>query len=139
MILGIGTDLVQVSRMERIVEKEASLQRLFTPLELDYARGRRDFTETCAGLFAAKEALGKALGCGLGGLGFHDVEILHQEGGAPEVLLHGAALEKMKAMGGKRMHLSIAHDGDFAQAVALMEGMDHREWEKEDAWPRKES
>ena len=122
MILGIGTDLIRMDRLEKLSADPNRLCRLFTPAELDYARKRRDFLETLAGMFAAKEAMGKALGCGVIGIGFLDFEVCHTPEGGPVARLHGRALERMQVLDGKMMHLSIAHDGGFAQAVAILEG-----------------
>jgi len=115
---GAGMDLCEISRMERLVENERFLDRYFTPEEAVYVRGKgRSAAQTLAGLFAAKEALGKALG---GGIDFElrEAEIRHGEQGEPYFVLHGALAERVR---GERLHLSISHDGGFAGAICLRE------------------
>lgn len=120
MVLGMGIDLAEVGRMARACEKEHFCQRIFTPGENQRIRQRG--SQTAAGLFAAKEAVAKALGTGFRGFGPQAVEIQVDELGKPECLLHGGALARMQEMGGQRVHVSITHTGDMAAAVAVLEG-----------------
>ena len=113
---GVGFDLCEISRMERLVANERFVDRYFTPEEAEYVRGKgRSAAQTLAGLFAAKEALGKALG---GGIDFElrEAEIRHGGQGEPYYVLHGALAERIR---GEKLHLSISHDGGFAGAVCL--------------------
>jgi len=120
MISGVGTDLCRIERIARAMENPRFLERLYTPAErarLDNLCAERR-AERAAGMFAAKEAVAKALGTGFSGFGFADVEILADEKGKPAAHLHGGAAEL--AMGA-RVHLSISHDAGLAMAFAVIE------------------
>lgn len=121
MILGVGADLAAVGRIERALENPRFLERVYTPGERERLEGlcpeRR--AERAAGLFAAKEAVAKALGTGFRGFRFADVEILPDAAGRPAVFLRGGA--KALAGEGARLHVSISHDGKMALAFAVME------------------
>lgn len=120
MIQGIGTDLCRIERIARAMENPRFLERLYTPAErarLDNLCDERR-RERAAGMFAAKEAVAKALGTGFTGFSFSDVEILSDEKGKPVVHLHGGAAESAK---GANVHLSISHDGGMAMAFAVIE------------------
>lgn len=111
---GLGLDLCAIPRMQALLESGRSLRRLFTPEEEDYIRGRgASAAQTMAGLFAAKEAVLKALGTGLS-VPMTDVVITHSPLGQPQVILHGKAAQ----LGGFFL-LSITHEGDMAAATAL--------------------
>lgn len=120
MILGVGTDLCRIDRMARAMENPRFLDRLYTSAErarLEKLCAERK-AERVAGMFAAKEAVAKALGTGFVGFGFADVEILSDDSGKPIALLHGGA----KALAGDAVvHLSISHDGGMAIAFAVIE------------------
>jgi holo-[acyl-carrier protein] synthase len=123
-ILGIGLDLVELARVARLLERhgERFAQRLCVPGELQERRAER-LVQHLGGLFAAKEAVLKALGTGWAqGLGFRDVEVVRGVGGAPGILLHGAAALRAERLGVSRVHLSITHERDYAAAVAVLEG-----------------
>lgn len=122
MILGIGIDLCEVPRMAEALDKPGFLARHFTEAEQAYIRGRgKSAAHSLAGHFAAKEAALKALGCGIV-LPLQEVEVLHDERGAPRYALHGKARERMEAAGGHCLHLSITHTAEMAAAVAVLEG-----------------
>ena len=120
MIQGVGTDLCQIGRIARAMENPRFLTRLYTPAERERLENlcaeRR--AQRAAGMFAAKEAIAKALGTGFTGFGFADVEILADEKGRPFAALHGGAAELAK---GATVHLSISHDGGMALAFAVIE------------------
>lgn len=121
-ILGIGIDLCPVARMRGMKQPERFLARYFTEDERVYIAGKHlAMHESLAGHFAAKEALVKALGCGIV-LPLSDIAITHDGQGAPHFLLRGQALERFQALGGKALHLSITHTDDMAAAVAIVEG-----------------
>lgn len=123
MILGLGLDLCSVSRMEALMENEAFLKRYFTDHERLYLHDKGlGKAESLAGLFAAKEALLKALGLGLAGGALSEVEVFHDEKGAPKIKVSGQALKNMRAMGAQSAHLSISHDSGMAAAVCVLEG-----------------
>jgi len=124
MILGTGLDLVEVARIAGLVERhgERFLQRVFTQAELDYCLPRAAREAHLAGRFAAKEAVFKALGTGWSEtVSWKQVEVLAGESGAPEARLSGGAAERLAALGGKRVHVSITHDGRMAAASAIIE------------------
>ena len=120
MIQGVGTDLCTIERIARAIGNPRFLQRIYTPAErarLDNLCDERRH-ERAAGMFAAKEAVAKALGTGFVGFGFSDVDILSDEKGKPVVRLHGGAAELAKDA---NVHLSISHDGGMALAFAVIE------------------
>ena len=120
MIQGVGTDLCRIDRIARAMENPRFLDRLYSPAErarLENLCDKRRH-ERAAGMFAAKEAVAKALGTGFTGFGFADVEILSDERGKPVVRLHGGAAEMA---GDAQVHLSISHDGGMAMAFAVIE------------------
>ena len=124
MILGIGMDLCRIDRLEQAVAKPHFLSRVYTPREqariTDASEKRRG--EIAAGLFAAKEAVSKALGTGISGFGFSDIEIQPNALGKPECTLHGKARERLDAMGGKNIFITITHESGMAAATAVIEG-----------------
>ncbi len=122
-ILGIGLDVVNLERIGRIHARHggAFVRRISRPGEAKPYQ-RQALIEHLGGLFAAKEAMFKALGTGWGqGVGFRQVEIVYAESGAPGYRLHGAAAERGLALGVASMHLSITHERAFAAAVAILE------------------
>ena len=119
MCKGIGLDLCEITRMEKLLQDGRFLDRYFTPAEIAYVRSRgKSAAATLAGLFAAREALGKALG---GGLDFEmkEAEVCHTEAGTPYFCLTGRLKERV---GDSRLFLSVSHDGGVAAAVCLLEG-----------------
>lgn len=127
MIIGIGTDLVEISRVRRFIEGDSGkrfLERVLTPEERALAEERKGrLAEFVAGRFAAKEAVVKAIGTGIGGVtGFQDVEVLPVGGGRPAVVLSEGAMERLGwKKGSFAVHLSITHVGEFASAYAVVE------------------
>ena len=123
-IVGIGTDMCTVSRIAKAIEKEHFYQSVYLDGERAYlaAKGRGK-AESAAAMFAAKEAVAKALGTGFAkGVGVAMIEVTHDELGAPGVLLHEGAKERLAAIGGKRVLLSLTHEGDMAMAFVVIEG-----------------
>lgn len=122
MILGLGVDLCEIARMERAIAREGFLARYFTQEERDYIASRGAMgAQTAAGLFAAKEAMLKALGVGLA-VPLREAGVTHDAQGAPRAALTGAAAARLAALGGQTMHLSISHEGGMAVAMAVAEG-----------------
>lgn len=118
MIKGIGFDLCEIARMEKNAENEHFLHRFFTEREVAFIRSKgKKRAHTLAGIFAAKEALSKALGTGIV-FELKDVEVLHSEAGQPYYSLTG---EAEALAGGDRFLLSISHDGGTAGAVCVRE------------------
>ena len=121
--LGIGVDLCAVSRIERAIQKAHFLNRVFTEAERAYLQGRgRGAGESAAAMFAAKEAVAKALGTGFGSLAPADVEITHDASGAPAYLINEKTRSALQARGAQSAFLSVTHDGDYAMATAILEG-----------------
>lgn len=123
-IIGIGTDLCAVSRMERAIEREHFYTRVFLEGERAYLNGKgKARAQSAAAMFAAKEAVAKALGTGFAkGVMPWVIEVTHAESGAPGAALHGDALTRLKEIGGARVLLSLTHEGDMAMAFAVIEG-----------------
>lgn len=125
MILGVGIDIIEVARVAAAVERfgDRFLQRVFLPDEIAYCRAHRVAAPFIAGRFAAKEAISKAFGTGIGAaLGWHDMEIRHHASGAPFVVLHGNAVPLLQERGGHRVWISLSHTENYAAAVAVLEG-----------------
>ncbi|MGE0880824.1 MAG: holo-ACP synthase [Acidimicrobiia bacterium] len=119
-MIGIGIDAVDIDRFRRSLERTPRLvDRLFTEGERTYAARRNDPTERLAARFAAKEAVMKAMGVGLGSFGFHDVEVIRAESGAPSLVLRGAAQDLARSRGITNWHVSLTHTALIAQAVVV--------------------
>lgn len=118
--LGLGVDAVDLERFRTSLARTPGLvARLFTDAERAYASRRRDPTERLAARFAAKEAVMKALGVGLGAFPFRDVEVARADSGEPALVLRGAAAELAAARGVQRWHVSLTHTATTAIAVVL--------------------
>jgi holo-[acyl-carrier protein] synthase len=114
---GIGIDLVDVGRFESALRRRPRLaQRLFTEGERHDAHDR---PERLAARFAAKEAVLKTFGAGLGAVPWQSVEVVLSESGAPSVVLHGAATELAKLAGITTLHLSLTHTSELAAAFVI--------------------
>ncbi|HIW78519.1 MAG TPA: holo-ACP synthase [Candidatus Bilophila faecipullorum] len=128
-IIGIGLDMVELSRIERSLRRfgEHFLDRIMDEEERravpgDTASPSSRLTAHVAARFAAKEAAVKALGTGFAaGIGPRDVAVRSLPSGKPELVLSGAALEKARALGASRVHLTLTHTRDNAAAVVILE------------------
>lgn len=123
-ILGLGTDLARASRFRAFLDqgKTALLERLFTDAERTYAAGKSDPAPNLAARFAAKEACLKALGLGWReGIGWHDMEVVPDALGRPDLVLSGRAAEIAQQKGVNAVHLSYSHEGDYAVATVILE------------------
>jgi len=119
-VIGIGVDLVDVARMRKALERTPSLaDRLFTPDELAYARAATDPTQRLAARFAAKEAVMKALGVGLGAFDWHDVEVTRADNGAPSLGVTGRAAELARTAGVTSWKVTLSHTDAVAEAIAV--------------------
>ncbi|OMF08381.1 holo-[acyl-carrier-protein] synthase [Paenibacillus amylolyticus] len=131
MIYGIGNDVLEIGRMRKLLSgrhAEAFIKRILTPAEREIAaeRGKR-MTEFVSGRFAAKEAVSKAFGCGIGGtMGFTDIEVLPDETGRPVASLSSQAWERLQLPYDKQydIHLSITHQTELAAAFAIVEQLE---------------
>lgn len=125
MIVGIGTDMIEISRIEQSIEQfgERFLDRIFTPGEISYCQQKKKHSaESFAARFAAKEAAAKALGTGISrGISWKEIEVQRQPGGPPTLRLSGRAREIADRLGIARMSLSLTHSRELALAVAIAE------------------
>jgi holo-[acyl-carrier protein] synthase len=122
MILGIGIDIVHISRMKKWQAEEELLRRYFHPLELEDAQSRGPrAVQSLAARFAAKEAYGKALGTGMRDLKLKDIRVRNDGNGKPDLELYGTAKERFKDIGGKSVFVSMTHERDNAIAVVVLE------------------
>lgn len=122
MIIGIGTDLVLVSRIEAVLGRQGErfAERILTPAELQRFRAHSQPARYLAKRYAAKEAILKALGTGLAkGMSWQHMQIDNDDLGAPCVVLSGVALQRLQQGGGGRMLLSISDEREQALAFAL--------------------
>ncbi len=121
MKLRSGIDTVEISRLDEIrpAIRERFIQRVFTPQEIKQARNQ---TDSLTGLFAAKEAVSKALGTGIGHVSWQDIEIIHLPTGQPTLELHGNAKIIADQIGLKTWSISISHDRNKAIALAVAIG-----------------
>jgi holo-[acyl-carrier protein] synthase len=112
--------------MKKAVERTHFVDRVFTAAEAERIRAASDIRrgEIAAGLFAAKEAVSKALGTGLAGIGLADIEITPDAAGCPRCALSGRALDRARALCGGRftVWVSITHEAGMAAATAILEG-----------------
>ena len=122
MIIGIGVDIVHVSRMERWTQNPGLLRRYFHPDELTevYSRGAGAVLSLAA-RFAAKEAFGKALGKGLEGIVLKDIVVINRHNGRPDIIVFNTARAALEESGGNRIHLSLSHEKDNAVAMVVLE------------------
>lgn len=118
-IKGIGCDIVSVCRVERLMEKPRFLEKVYTSCEQAYCREHSACT--AAGIWAAKEAVSKALGTGFSGFTALDVELYHDPAGQPQVILHNGAKTAAALRRIECLHVSISHETDWAIAFAVAE------------------
>lgn len=124
MVVGLGTDLVEIQRIEQSIARfgERFLARVYTPGEIAFCRGKKSAAESFAARFAAKEAAAKALGTGISrGVGWQEIEVVRQRGERPEIVFHGRAAERARAMGVSHAALSLTHSREAAMAVVILE------------------
>jgi holo-[acyl-carrier protein] synthase len=124
MILGTGIDIIEVARIAASYEKfgDRFVNRILRPAEIAYALSHKNPAPFLAARFAAKEAISKAFGTGIGSkLGWQDMEVGRKESGEPFVILHGGGLQLLKERGGKIVHLSLSHTEHYAAAMAILE------------------
>lgn len=127
MIHGVGTDLVEVARLERAAERHGGrlLARVFTPSEIEYCQSQSRPFESFAARFAAKEAFLKAVGTDVrDGISWQDMEVRRDGRGPPELVLHGRALELTRSLGVAQVLVSLSHTADYATAMVVLEARD---------------
>ena len=122
MILGTGTDIIEVERVKKAIEKPGFKEKVFTEREIAYCQTSPN-AEHYAARGAAKEAFFKALGTGWRNeMEITEVEIINNELGKPEIVLAGKVLAAFNKMGGKKVHVSLSHIKSTAIAYVIIEG-----------------
>lgn len=118
MKLSTGIDLIEIGRVQKAIERHGQrfLGRIFTSTELRECDGRID---SLAARFAAKEAAAKALGCGIGRIGWQEIEILRGEANKPELKLYGQAKQLANQLGLESWSISLSHTSTHAIAIAV--------------------
>lgn len=120
MVRGVGVDAVDIDRFRASLQRTPGMRdRLFTAEELAYVAPKADPVPSLAARFAAREAVMKALGVGLGAFGFHDVWVRRAESGRPELVVNGSAAVLAEAAGVSRWHLSLTHTATLAIAYVV--------------------
>lgn len=116
----IGVDIIETERIEKLLKNhsERFLNRVFTPAEQAYCRGR---ITSLAARWAAKEAMSKAFGTGIGKMGFTDIEVVNNDLGQPHIVLHGRAKEMAQEMNFEHIALSISHTQTYAVAFVVVD------------------
>jgi holo-[acyl-carrier protein] synthase len=117
-MLTTGVDIIEIDRIARVLERygDRFLRRIYTPDELEYCRGR---PSKLASRFAAKEATMKALGTGVRGVGWKDIEVVRASSGAPSILLHGRAKSRAERLGVLEISVSMSDSRDNAVAFVV--------------------
>ncbi len=123
MIVGIGTDIIEVERIRKHIEAGFEFkEKVFTHKEIAYCESKTNKAQNYAARFSAKEAFLKAVGTGLRqGLAFTDIEVLNNELGKPEMVLYGQAKELIRKMGVTNLQLSMTHLRDWVNAIVILE------------------
>ncbi len=113
-----GVDIIEIPRIGRVLERfgERFLQRIYTPDEISYCRGR---APNLAARFAAKEATMKALGAGVRSVGWKDIEVARRSSGAPYIVLYNRAYLRAQSLGVHDLSLSLSHSRDYAVAFVV--------------------
>ncbi len=126
-VVGIGVDLVENARIEHSLERfgERFLQRVFTAGEIEYSRSMKFPARHLAARFAAKEAVSKAFGTGIGkAMGWKDIDVRRKSSGEPYVVLEGGAKELSLARQVTKVSISLSHTDNHAMAVIVVEADD---------------
>ena len=120
-LFSVGVDIIEIERIEAVLRRHGQrfLQRVYTPAEQVYCRGR---VPELAVRFAAKEAISKALGTGMRGIAWREMEILGDERGKPVVHLHGRARARAEELGLSEFAVSLSHSRDYAVAFVMAAG-----------------
>lgn len=125
MIIGLGTDIVEIGRIRAAIAKnERFLRRVYTQQEIDYCQKKSCPEASFAARFAAKEAVSKAFGTGIGAIQWLDMEIVNGQSGQPVVHLLGKCAMIAQERQVKAVHLTLSHTEQYAVATAILEGED---------------
>ncbi|MDD2228182.1 MAG: holo-ACP synthase [Candidatus Cloacimonetes bacterium] len=124
MILGIGTDIIAVSRIKKAIEANPRfVDKIFTPAEIAYCSGKASPAQSYAVRFAAKEAVMKALGTGWDGIvNWQDIEVRLDDKGSPKLKFYGGTQQLVSSKGMQAAHVSLSHEKDYAIAYVTLEG-----------------
>jgi holo-[acyl-carrier protein] synthase len=122
MIIGTGLDLIEVTRIKKAMQTQRFFTKNFSQREIELFKSRKENAEVVAGNFAAKEAVLKALGCGIFDMPLIDIEVLRLDSGQPYIELSGKAKQTAEQMGVNKIHISITHIAEHAAAQAISEG-----------------
>ncbi|MBI2170559.1 MAG: holo-ACP synthase [Chloroflexi bacterium] len=119
----VGIDIIEIDRISQTLLRfgHRFLRRIYTEAEIAYCRGR---APQLASRFAAKEAMMKALGTGIRGVGWRDIEVVRARGGAPSIRLHGRAAQVAERQGVLHSALSLSHSREYAVASVVIEKRD---------------
>jgi holo-[acyl-carrier protein] synthase len=124
MVIGVGTDLMEIARIAQSIARfgDRFLVRVFTQREILYCQRKKNAAESFAARFAAKEAGAKALGTGISrGISWLELEVRREPSGKPSLELTGRAAERARDLGVATVSLSLTHSKDVALAVVIME------------------
>lgn len=122
MVIGLGTDIVEISRIAQMIERhgDSFLKRVYTDNEIAHCQQRKHSSEAFAGRWAAKEAVMKVLGTGfVRGIGWKDIEVISEVSGKPVVLISGGAGEHAEKIGIDEILVTISHCKAYATATAI--------------------
>ena len=122
-MFGIGIDICDVQRFERLQKNKAFIERIFSDNEIEYCTNKRKASaQSFAARFAAKEAFLKALGTGIGkGIRLKEIEVRNNQSGSPGIILHGKSRETVKKLKTGNIQVSISHEKNTAVAVVIIE------------------
>lgn len=123
MIFGIGTDIIEVERIHKVMERDIGFrEKIFTGHEIEYCESKKQRYQHYAARFSAKEAFLKAIGTGWRfGIRFADIEVTHDELGKPEINVYGKAKEWCEHESVLKIHVSLSHLKEMATAVVIVE------------------
>jgi len=123
MIYGIGTDIIEVARIEKVMARDTGFrEKIFTPAEITYCETKKSKFENYAARFSAKEAFLKAIGTGWRfGIRFADIGVYHDELGKPHIEVTGKAKELIDSLSVSKIHVSLSHLKEMATAVVILE------------------
>lgn len=118
MIVGVGTDMVEIARIEKACQNIHFLERVFTEKEREL--GKKNI-QSLAGNFAVKESVVKVFGTGFRGIEFQEIEVLRDDLGKPYIISYGKAKEKQNELGISKLHVSITNTKQYAMAFVVGE------------------
>lgn len=123
VVVAIGADVIEIDRVRQVVTRQPSfVERVYSPAEIKYCQKHRDPAERFAVRFAAKEAVLKALGTGLGGADLSDIEVVRRSSGQPQLQLSGRAQLRSDEMGIRSWLITLSHADTVAQAFVAALG-----------------